>query len=52
MSLNMLLFYENGGGSCYITSIGDYKSDYVLDKFLKGIDLIIKGKESTMVVIL
>lgn len=48
---NMLLFYQNGGGPCYILSIGDYKTDYAPDKFLKGIDLLLKEQEPTMIVI-
>lgn len=48
---NMLLFYQNGGGPCYITSVGDYNTDYEPAKFLKGIDLLVKEQEPTMVVI-
>ncbi|NOQ28145.1 MAG: phage tail sheath family protein [Bacteroidales bacterium] len=48
---NMLLFYQNGGGPCYVTSVGDYKTDYEPAKFLKGIDLLVKEQEPTMVVI-
>lgn len=48
---NMLLFYQNGGGPCYILSIGDYKIDYAPDKFSKGIDLLLKEQEPTMIVI-
>jgi len=51
MYFNMLLFYQNGGGSCYIISIGDYKTDYETDKFLKGIDLLVKEQEPTILVI-
>lgn len=25
---NMLLFYANGGGPCYIVSVGDYEHDF------------------------
>lgn len=48
---NMLLFYQNGGGPCYIASVGDYQTEYAPDKFLKGIDLLLKEQEPTMVVI-
>jgi len=47
---NMLLFYQNGGGPCYIISIGDYKTDYEPANFIKGIDLLIKEQEPTMIV--
>ncbi len=48
---SMLLFFQNGGGPCYVASIGDYNSDFEPDKFLKGIDLLVKEQEPTMVVI-
>jgi uncharacterized protein len=46
----MLLFYQNGGGPCYIISIGDYKTDYEPAKFIAGIDLLIKEQEPTIIV--
>lgn len=48
---SMLLFYQNGGGPCYIVSVGNYTSDVEADKLQKGIDLLIKEQEPTMVVI-
>lgn len=47
---SMLLFFQNGGGPCYVESIGDYKTDYEPAKFLKGIDLLVKEQEPTMIV--
>jgi uncharacterized protein len=47
---SMLMFFQNGGGPCYVTSIGDYKTDYEPAKFLKGIDLLVKEQEPTMIV--
>ena len=48
---SMLLFYQNGGGPCYIVSVGSYQDDIEADKLMKGIDLLIKEQEPTMVVI-
>lgn len=47
---SMLLFFQNGGGPCYIVSVGNYKNDIEADKLEKGIDLLIKEQEPTMVV--
>ncbi|MDR3705689.1 MAG: phage tail sheath subtilisin-like domain-containing protein [Paludibacteraceae bacterium] len=47
---SILLFYQNGGGPCYIVSIGDYKTDYDPAKFSNGIDLLIKEQEPTIIV--
>ena len=53
---SMKLFYQNGGGPCYIVSIGTYqkgKGEQTIDpRLLKaGIKLLIEEKEPTMVVI-
>jgi phage tail sheath protein FI len=49
---NMLLFYANGGGPCYIVSVGDYSADGIdKAKLEAGIDPLIKEQEPTMVVI-
>ncbi len=47
---NMLLFFQNGGGPCYIISIGDYKTDFEPAKFISGIDLLIREQEPTIIV--
>ncbi len=53
----MKLFYQNGGGSCFIISIGTFKdtgSDLPFsstEPFMKGIDLLKKETEPTMLVI-
>ncbi|HET7330957.1 phage tail sheath family protein [Dyella sp.] len=44
-------FFQNGGGPCYIVSVGDYLSDLDPDKFNRGIDELLKEQEPTMVVI-
>lgn len=48
---SMLLFYQNGGGSCYIVSVGNYLNAVEAEKLQKGIDLLAKEQEPTMVVI-
>lgn len=48
---SMLLFYQNGGGTCYVVSVGSYGDDIDPDKLKAGVDLLIKEQEPTMVVI-
>ncbi|MFC0351333.1 phage tail sheath family protein [Undibacterium danionis] len=58
---SMQLFFQNGGGPCYIVSVGNYtkteedgsiKDETILRKALEdGIDLLLKEQEPTMVVI-
>ena len=48
---SILLFFQNGGGPCYIVSVGNYSDDIEMDRLQKGIDLLIKEQEPTMVVI-
>ncbi len=45
------MFFENGGGPCYIVSIGDYTQDFNPDDMKAGIKTLIKEQEPTMVVI-
>lgn len=47
----MLMFFSNGGGPCYIVSVGDYTADALDVNALKtGIDTLLKEQEPTMVV--
>jgi phage tail sheath protein FI len=48
---SMLLFYQNGGGPCYIVSIGDYSGTPEAPAMMAGIDTLIKEQEPTMVVV-
>ncbi|GGC76757.1 phage tail sheath family protein [Undibacterium terreum] len=49
---SMQLFFQNGGGPCYIVSVGTYSDTGVVRKPLEeGIDLLLKEQEPTMVVI-
>lgn len=48
---SMRLFFQNGGGPCYIVSVGSYGDAFDPGRFSAGIDLLIKEQEPTMVVI-
>ncbi|MFZ6658094.1 phage tail sheath family protein [Undibacterium sp. TJN19] len=48
---SMMLFFKNGGGACYIVSVGNYTQSIEKPKLAKGIDLLLKEQEPTMVVI-
>jgi phage tail sheath protein FI len=45
------LFYANGGGPCYIVSVGTYGDDVEASRLQSGISLLVKEQEPTMVVI-
>ena len=47
----MQLFFQNGGGPCYIVSIGSYADALDAGKMETGVDQLIKEQEPTMVVI-
>lgn len=45
------LFYDNGGGTCYVVSIGDYKStDFDADQYKDGLIPLRKVDEVTLLV--
>lgn len=44
-------FFQNGGGRCYIVSVGDYAKDLDADQFQAGIDALKKEQEPTMLVV-
>lgn len=48
---SMQLFFQNGGGPCYVVSVGSYGDDIAADRLTKGIELLEKEQEPTMVVI-
>lgn len=49
---NMRLFFANGGGPCYIVSVGNYSATSIDKDTLKGgIDTLIQESEPTMVLI-
>jgi phage tail sheath protein FI len=47
----MRLFFDNGGGACYIVSVGDYAATISKDDLNGGIQLLEGQPEPTMVVI-
>ena len=47
----LLHFFQNGGGPCYVVSVGDFTQDPALDKLAGGIDPLVKEQEPTMVVV-
>jgi uncharacterized protein len=48
---SMLHFFQNGGGACYVVSVGDYTQDVEVDKLGGGIEPLVKEQEPTMVII-
>ncbi|PIO89049.1 MAG: phage tail protein [Zetaproteobacteria bacterium CG03_land_8_20_14_0_80_59_51] len=48
---SMVLFFQNGGGPCYVVSVGDYEADIQADDLKAGVDLLIKEQEPTIVVV-
>lgn len=48
---NMVLFFANGGGSCYMVSVGDYQTGFDLINFKNGIESLVKEQEPTLLVI-
>ncbi|MGP8304864.1 phage tail sheath family protein [Vibrio sp. YIC-376] len=48
---NMLFFFQNGGGPCYIVSVGGYSDDLDPGVLKAGIVPLIKEPEATMLVI-
>jgi phage tail sheath protein FI len=45
------LFFDNGGGTCYVVSVGDYTDPVVLDDFKDGLAAIADQAGPTMLVI-
>jgi len=43
------MFYKNGGGNCYIISIGSYKDDIDPDSFAEGLRILEAEDEPTMI---
>jgi len=48
---SMRLFFQNGGGPCYVVSVGNYSSDIEMQPLLDGIETLVKEQEPTMVVV-
>jgi uncharacterized protein len=47
----MVHFFQNGGGPCYVVSVGGYDEDIEAPKLSDGIGTLIKEQEPTMLVI-
>lgn len=48
---HMQFFFANGGGPCYIVSVGDYDSDITEEALKNGITPLLKEQEPTLVVV-
>jgi len=48
---NLRLFFANGGGPCYIVSVGSYLTDLSEELLTSGIDTLLKEQEPTMVLV-
>ncbi|PSJ18970.1 phage tail sheath family protein [Nitrosomonas supralitoralis] len=48
---SMMLFFSNGGGACYVVSVGSYEQAIDKNILSTGIDVLLKEQEPTMVVI-
>ena len=48
---SMKLFFQNGGGACYVVSVGTYLGEPDKDVLVEGIDTLLKEQEPTMLVI-
>ena len=46
-----MIFFQNGGGPCYVVSVGDFNAAPNAKEMIGGIDTLIKEQEPTMVVI-
>jgi len=51
MYYSLQMFFQNGGGKCYIISIGNYKNGVSKDDFLKtGLPVLEKEDEPTLII--
>jgi len=47
---SLRLFYSNGGGSCYIVSVGNYQSGSKLKNLQEGLEVLVAEQEPSLVV--
>lgn len=52
MHYGLSLYFRNGGGVCYIVSVGNYNSTPAKGDFEKGLELLAKEDEPTLIVLL
>ena len=48
---NLRLFFANGGGPCYIVSVGDFKSEPKANAIIDAFEILKKEMEPTMIVV-
>lgn len=48
---SMMMFYANGGGPCYVVSVGDYQTAIKADRLIAGIEALAREQEPTLLVI-
>ncbi|ACE85776.1 phage tail sheath family protein [Cellvibrio japonicus] len=48
---SMMLFFQNGGGACYVVSVGNYAQEIAEGELSAGVQTLKKEQEPTMVVI-
>ncbi len=48
---SMQLFFQNGGGACYIVSVGNFAQDIALEQLTNGIDTLKMESEPTLLVV-
>lgn len=48
---SLQLFFQNGGGKCFIVSVGSYEDDISKDALLGGLQPLVKEQVPTMVVV-
>lgn len=46
---SLRLFYSNGGGACYITSVGNYSSGVKLKELSAGLEMLVTEQEPSIV---
>lgn len=49
--LSMLFFFQNGGGPCYVVSVGDYSAPVARKALEDGLLPLVKEQEPTMVLV-
>lgn len=52
MYYGLSLYFQNGGGSCYILPVGDYSATPAKDDFSKALTVLEKEDEPTLIVLL
>lgn len=45
------LYFKNGGGDCYIVSVGSYSDTYNAQAFLKGLEVVSREDEPTLIML-